>query len=370
MAVVTMKGLLDAGVHFGHPTRNWNPKMKPYILTSRNGNYIVDLNKTIENIDIAYDFVKGIVGQGGTILFVGTKRQAKAAISELATKVGMPYVSERWPGGMLTNLKTVMQSVRRLKDLEQIDFENITDSEYTKKELLILEREKFKLEKLLNGVRDMAKKPTVIWVVDVLKERIAVDEARKLGIPIVAILDTNCDPALVDYPIAGNDDATKSIELLTNIIADAVAQGIIERSNQAAKNLPETSALPDSQSLESGDVSALAAEEEPLAEWEKELLEAAQLKVDESIAAVEAKKTSSKKPAPKKAVAEKEVVVKKVVTKKPAPKKPAPKKAVAEKAVAEKEVAKKLPAKKSPVKKASVKKAAPKKPAPKKAVKK
>ncbi|MDR2799158.1 MAG: 30S ribosomal protein S2, partial [Bifidobacteriaceae bacterium] len=190
MAVVTMKGLLDAGVHFGHPTKNWNPKMKPYILTARNGNYIIDLNKTVENIDIAYDFVKQTVAKGGTILFVGTKRQAKNSNSELATKVGMPYDSERLPGGMLTNLKTVMKSVRRLKDLEQIDFENISESGYTKKELLILEREKFKLERLLNGVRDMTKTPTIVWIVDILKEKIAVDEARKLGIPIVAILDT------------------------------------------------------------------------------------------------------------------------------------------------------------------------------------
>ncbi|MDR3152459.1 MAG: 30S ribosomal protein S2 [Bifidobacteriaceae bacterium] len=369
MAVVTMKGLLDAGVHFGHPTRNWNPKMKPYILTSRNGNYIIDLNKTVENIDIAYDFVKKTVGAGGTILFVGTKKQAKTAISELAAKVGMPYVSERWPGGMLTNLKTVMQSVRRLKDLEQIDFENITDSEYTKKELLILEREKFKLEKLLNGVRDMIKKPTVIWVVDILKERIAVDEARKLGIPVVAILDTNCDPALVDYPIVGNDDATKSIELLTNIIADAVAQGLIEKSNLATRSLSETAPLPNGQSLESADMPSMAVEEEPLAEWEKELLEAAQLKVDESIAAVEAKKSSAKKPVAKKEVDKKEVD-KRPAIKKTVDKKEVTKKAVVKKLTVKKPVAKKEVAKKSPVKKSSAKKSSAKKPVTKKIVKK
>ncbi|MDR2748842.1 MAG: 30S ribosomal protein S2, partial [Bifidobacteriaceae bacterium] len=299
MAVVTMKGLLDAGVHFGHPTKNWNPKMKPYILTSRNGNYIIDLNKTVENIDIAYDFVKQTVAAGGTILFVGTKRQAKGAISELATKVGMPYVSERWPGGMLTNLKTVMKSVRRLKDLEQIDFENISESGYTKKELLILEREKFKLEKLLNGVRDMTKTPTIVWIVDILKEKIAVDEARKLGIPILAIMDTNCDPTNIDYPIAGNDDATKSIELLTNIIADAVAQGLIARSNVAQTNVSKKAGASDGSAKP--DLASASVEEEPLAEWEKELLQAAQMKVDESIAAVEEKKASKKAATVKKA---------------------------------------------------------------------
>ncbi|MDR3128246.1 MAG: 30S ribosomal protein S2 [Bifidobacteriaceae bacterium] len=295
MAVVTTKSLLDAGVHFGHPTRNWNPKMKPYILTSRNGNYIIDLSKTIDNINIAYEFVKNTISQGGTILFVGTKRQAKNSISELAAKVGMPYVSERWPGGMLTNLKTVMKSVRRLKDLEQIDFSSISDSGYTKKELLILEREKFKLEKLLNGVRDMTKTPTIIWVVDILKERIAVDEAKKLGIPVVAILDTNCDPTLIDYPIAGNDDATKAIELLTNIISDAVAQGLIERSNIATASVAKAAKSKPEISTETVEEKAAILEEEPLAEWEKELLEAAQLKVDESIVAVTAKKQAATK---------------------------------------------------------------------------
>ncbi|HET8589085.1 MAG TPA: 30S ribosomal protein S2, partial [Nakamurella sp.] len=197
MAVVTMRQLLDAGVHFGHQTRRWNPKMKRFILTERNGIYIIDLQQTLSYIDRAFDFVKDTVAHGGTILFVGTKRQAQEAIAEQATRVSMPYVNQRRLGGMLTNFSTVHKRLQRLKDLEAME----ASGEFagrTKKEVLLLTREKDKLAKSLGGIRDMARVPSAIWVVDTKKEHIAVGEARKLGIPVVAVLDTNCDPDEVD----------------------------------------------------------------------------------------------------------------------------------------------------------------------------
>lgn len=230
MAVVTMRELLESGVHFGHQTRRWNPKMKRFIFTERNGIYIIDLLQSLSYIDRAYEFVKETVAHGGTVMFVGTKKQAQEAIAEQATRVGMPYVNQRWLGGMLTNFSTVYKRLQRLKELEQIDFEDVAASGLTKKELLVLSREKAKLEKTLGGIREMQKVPSAVWIVDTKKEHIAVGEARKLNIPVVAILDTNCDPDEVDYKIPGNDDAIRSVTLLTRVIADAVAEGLISRS--------------------------------------------------------------------------------------------------------------------------------------------
>ncbi|MDX6363788.1 MAG: small subunit ribosomal protein, partial [Streptomyces sp.] len=241
-------------VHFGHQTRRWNPKMKRFIFTERNGIYIIDLLQSLSYIDRAYEFVKETVAHGGTVMFVGTKKQAQEAIAEQATRVGMPYVNQRWLGGMLTNFSTVYKRLQRLKELEQIDFEDVAASGLTKKELLVLSREKAKLEKTLGGIREMSKVPSAVWIVDTKKEHIAVGEARKLNIPVVAILDTNCDPDEVDYKIPGNDDAIRSVTLLTRVIADAVAEGLIARSGAGKAE---------------GDKAA----GEPLAAWERDLLE-------------------------------------------------------------------------------------------------
>ena len=260
--VVTMKQLLESGVHFGHQTRRWNPKMKRYIFTERNGIYIIDLQQSLDYIDRAYEFIKETVAHGGTILYVGTKKQAQEAIAEQARRVGMPFVNQRWLGGMLTNFSTVYKRLQRLKELEEIDFNDVAASGMTKKELLQLRREHDKLDRTLGGIRDMSRVPSAIWVVDTKKEHIAVNEARKLGIPVVAILDTNCDPDEVNYPIPGNDDAIRSVALLTRVVADAVAEGLIARAGAA-----------------SGDDKPAGAQigtEEPLAEWERELLEGSQ----------------------------------------------------------------------------------------------
>jgi small subunit ribosomal protein S2 len=257
--VVSMKQLLESGVHFGHQTRRWNPKMKRYIFTERNGIYIIDLQQSLDYIDRAYEFIKETVAHGGTILYVGTKKQAQEAIAEQARRVGMPFVNQRWLGGMLTNFSTVYKRLQRLKELEEIDFGDVAASGMTKKELLQLRREHDKLDRTLGGIRDMARVPSAIWVVDTKKEHIAVNEARKLGIPVVAILDTNCDPDEVNYPIPGNDDAIRSVALLTRVVADAVAEGLIARAGAASGD-----------EKPSGD--QLAAEE-PLAEWERELLQ-------------------------------------------------------------------------------------------------
>ena len=258
MAVVTMRQLLESGVHFGHQTRRWNPKMKRFIFTERNGIYIVDLQQSLSYIDSAYDFVKETVAHGGTILFIGTKKQAQEPVSEQATRVGMPFVNQRWLGGMLTNFQTVNKRLQRLKELELIDFADVAGSAFTKKELLIMRRERDKLAKTLGGIRDMTKVPSAVWIEDTNKEHLAVDEARKLHIPIVAILDTNCDPDVVDYKIPGNDDAIRAVTLLTRVIADAVAEGLIQRHSGRTAG------------------TEAAAETEPLAEWERELLAGAE----------------------------------------------------------------------------------------------
>jgi small subunit ribosomal protein S2 len=261
--VVTMRQLLESGVHFGHQTRRWNPKMKRFILAERNGIYIIDLQQSLEFIDTAYEFIKETVAHGGSILYVGTKKQAQEAVAEQARRVGMPFVNQRWLGGMLTNFQTVFKRLQRLKELEELDFDDVAGSGMTKKELLQLRREHDKLERSLGGIRDMSRVPSAIWVVDTKKEHIAVSEARKLGIPVIAILDTNCDPDEVTYPIPGNDDAIRSVSLLTRVIADAVADGLIARAG-AADGEAKPSAAPTS-----GELGA----EEPLAEWELAVLE-------------------------------------------------------------------------------------------------
>ncbi|MET9321867.1 30S ribosomal protein S2 [Streptomyces sp. NPDC003038] len=272
MAVVTMRELLESGVHFGHQTRRWNPKMKRFIFTERNGIYIIDLLQSLSYIDRAYEFVKETVAHGGSIMFIGTKKQAQEAIAEQATRVGMPYVNQRWLGGMLTNFSTVYKRLQRLKELEAIDFDDVAASGLTKKELLVLSREKIKLEKTLGGIREMSKVPSAVWIVDTKKEHIAVGEARKLHIPVVAILDTNCDPDEVDYKIPGNDDAIRSVTLLTRVIADAVAEGLIARSGAATGD------------SKPGEKAAA----EPLAEWERDLLEGEKKASDESVEAAPA----------------------------------------------------------------------------------
>src|SRR5690554_881089 len=251
MAVVTIRQLLDSGVHFGHQTRRWNPKMKRFILTERSGSHIIDLQQSLAYIDKTYDYVEETVAHGGTILFVGTKKQAQGSIAEQAQRVGQPYVNQRWLGGLLTNFQTVSKRLSRMKELEELDFDDTTKG-FTKKELLIKKRELTKLHKSLGGIRNLTKTPSAIWIVDTKKEHLAIDEARKLGIPVIAILDTNCDPDEVQYPIPGNDDAIRSVGLLTRIIADAAAEGLVQRHSKT----------------EEGNVSAV----EPLAEWEAELL--------------------------------------------------------------------------------------------------
>ena len=258
MAIVTMRQLLESGVHFGHQTRRWNPKMKRFILTERNGIYVIDLAKSVEGINVAYDFVKETVARGGNILFVGTKKQAQAAVAEQAQRVGMPFVNQRWLGGMLTNFSTVRARLDRMKELEQIDFDDVAGSGRTKKELLMMRREKDKLTKTLGGIRDMSKLPSAIWVVDTKKEHLAIAEAQKLGIPVIAILDTNCDPDEVTYGVPGNDDAIRAVELLTRVVADGVADGLVSRSAGRART-GEEAEVP-------------AADAEPLPEWEAELL--------------------------------------------------------------------------------------------------
>ncbi|CAN5143171.1 30S ribosomal protein S2 [soil metagenome] len=264
MAVVTMKQLLDSGVHFGHQTRRWNPKMKRFIFTERNGIYIIDLQQTLSYIDKAYEFVRETVAHGGSVLFVGTKKQAQEAISEQAQRVGMPYVNQRWLGGMLTNFQTVHKRLQRLKELEVIEQTGGT-TVLTKKEQLVLSRERIKLDRTLGGIRDMARVPSAVWIIDTKKEHIAVGEARKLGIPVVAVLDTNCDPDEVDYKIPGNDDAIRSAALLTRVIADAVAEGKLARAAAQAN------AGRDDDGSDQPDTEIGAGE--PMPAWERELLE-------------------------------------------------------------------------------------------------
>jgi small subunit ribosomal protein S2 len=344
MAVVTIRQLLDSGVHFGHQTRRWNPKVKRFILTERSGIHIIDLQQSLAYIDKAYDFVKETVAHGGTVLFVGTKKQAQEAVAEQATRVGQPFVNQRWLGGLLTNFQTVSKRLARMKELEEIDFEDTTKG-FTKKELLIKKRELDKLHKTLGGIRNLTKTPSAIWVIDAKREHLAVNEATKLGIPVIGILDTNADPDELQYPIPGNDDAIRSVGLLTRIIADAAAEGLVQRHNSAPAE---------------GNVSAV----EPLAEWEAELLQASEnpQSVAEQIEAVDGAVTEAPGAEAEKVaevieaetptdendadavVAEKAEAAEKTPAKKAAPKadaeKPAAKKPAAEKPAAKKPAAK------------------------------
>jgi small subunit ribosomal protein S2 len=224
MSVVTMKQLLEAGVHFGHQTRRWNPKMKPYIFTERNGIYIIDLQKTVKKIDIAYDFVRDIAFDGGKVLFVGTKKQAQEAIAEEARRSSSFYVNQRWLGGMLTNFATIKSRIDRLIEIDEMASDGTMDR-LPKKEVGRLEREREKLDKYLGGIKGMKELPDAVYIVDPRKERIAVAEARRLEIPIVAIVDSNCDPDEIDYVIPGNDDAIRAVRLITSKMADAIVEG-------------------------------------------------------------------------------------------------------------------------------------------------
>lgn len=243
MAVISMKQLLEAGVHFGHQTRRWNPKMAPYIFTERNGIYIIDLQKTVKKVDEAYDFLRSVAEEGKSVLFVGTKKQAQEAVKEEALKSGMFYVNERWLGGMMTNFATIRKSINRLKELEAME-EDGTFEVLSKKEVLALKREQEKLEKSLGGIKDMEELPGALFIVDPRKERIAVAEAKKLNIPIVAIVDTNCDPDEIDYVIPGNDDAIRAVKLLTSRMADAVIEG---RQGEAGEVVEEVATSEDAE---------------------------------------------------------------------------------------------------------------------------
>jgi len=347
MAAVTIRQLLDSGVHFGHQTRRWNPKVKRFILTERSGIHIIDLQQSLAFIDKAYEFVKDTVANGGTVLFVGTKKQAQESIAEQATRVGQPYVNERWLGGLLTNFQTVSKRLGRMKELEEVDYEDTTQG-YTKKELLMKKRELTKLQKSLGGIRSLTKTPSAMWVIDPLREHLAIDEAKKLGIPVVGILDSNADPDDFQYLIPGNDDAIRSVGLLTKVIADAVAEGLIERHQK-----PEAE----------GNVSAV----EPLAEWERELLEASTEAPAPEAAAEPAAKAAATK-APAKAPAKAAAAKKPAADKAPAAKKAPAKAAADKKPAAAKAAAEKAPAKAAAEKPAAT--AAPKKPAAKPAAKK
>ena len=224
LSVISMKSLLEAGVHFGHQTRRWNPKMAPYIFTQRNGIYIIDLQKTVKKINEAYEFVREVSEQGGKILFVGTKKQAQDAIEKEAKRCEMPYINQRWLGGLLTNYKTINKRIRRLQEIGEMETNGIFDV-LPKKEVIQLKNEEEKLQKFLGGIKDMGGMPDAIFIVDPKKEKIAVKEAHILGIPVVGIIDTNCDPDEIDYPIPGNDDAIRAVKLITETIANAVLEG-------------------------------------------------------------------------------------------------------------------------------------------------
>jgi len=261
LAKASMKQLLEAGVHFGHQTRRWNPKMKNYIFTERNGIYIIDLQKTVKLMDTAYNFVRDMIADGGEIIFVGTKKQAQESIQTEAQRCGAHYVNHRWLGGMLTNFNTIRSRIDRMFDLEKMEVDG-TFERLTKKEVLTLQNEKERLHKFLTGIRNMRRLPDAIYVADPRKERIAVAEARKLEIPVIAIVDTNCDPDEIDYPIPGNDDAIRAVKLITSVMADAVLEG---------KQISEEPEVPEDDEAEASEtmVIDLDDEKEPDVESEK-----------------------------------------------------------------------------------------------------
>ena len=251
-----MKQLLECGVHFGHQTRRWNPKMKPYIFTERNGVYIIDLQKTVKGLDKAYEFIRSTAADGGRVLFVGTKRQAQETIRDEATRCGQYYINQRWLGGLMTNFPTIKGRINRMLELRRYDEEG-TWEEFNKKEVAALKKEQIKLEKYLGGIANMTGVPDAIFLIDPRREENAIAEARKLGIPVVSIVDTNCDPEMIDYPIPGNDDAIRAIKLITGLMANAVIEG---RQGEDAVIIPvQTLSAPE----------GLSAEEEMLEERER-----------------------------------------------------------------------------------------------------
>ncbi len=275
MSYVTMKELLEAGVHFGHQTRRWNPKMAPYIFGARNGIHIIDLQKTVQFFKTAYNYVVERVADGGVVLFVGTKKQAQDAIREEAQRCGMFYVNHRWLGGMLTNFQTISRSIAKLKEFEAMK-EDGSIKRFPKKEILVMEKKAAKLERSLGGIKNMGRLPDIVYVVDPRKEDIAVMEARKVNIPLLAIVDSNCDPTEIDYPIPGNDDAIRAIRLLTSRIADAVVegkklaeerlQGQLDKEAAAAQMEAASEAVPAPEAPEAPAAEAPAAEAPPEAE--------------------------------------------------------------------------------------------------------
>ena len=268
MSVVSMRQLLEAGVHFGHQTRRWNPKMKRFIFGERNGIYIIDIQQTIGMLEQSYNFVRDAVARGGTILFVGTKKQAQEAVEQQAMRVQMPYVNYRWLGGMLTNFETIKTRLGRLSELEDMERDGTMEL-LPKKEVLQLRREAEKLQRNLGGIRGMNKLPAALWIVDTVKEHIAVKEANRLGIPVVAVVDTNCDPDEIDYVIPGNDDAIRSGALLTRLVADACAEGYQRRASKTADDVVAEQAAAVAAAA-STPVAAAPRQPaaEPLAEWE------------------------------------------------------------------------------------------------------
>ena len=279
MAVVSMKQLLEAGVHFGHQTRRWNPKMARFIFTERNGIYIIDLQKTVKKVEEAYAFLREVAATGAPILFVGTKKQAQNSVKEEATRCNQFYVNERWLGGMLTNFRTIQTRIARLKELEKM-FEEGTTDQYPKKEVILMKRELEKLEKNLGGIKDMKKIPGALFIIDSKKEEIAIAEAHKLHIPVIATVDTNCDPDVVDFPIPANDDAIRAVRLLASKMADAVLEG--RQGQQEAEAAKEVKA-------------EVKEEKKPAAKTVAAKTEPAKTEVK-----AEAKKPAAKKPAAKK----------------------------------------------------------------------
>ncbi|MCD6359505.1 MAG: 30S ribosomal protein S2 [Armatimonadetes bacterium] len=265
MALVTMKELLEAGVHFGHQTRRWNPKMKPFIYHERNGIYIIDLHATLRLVEAAHEFVRGVAAEGGTVLFVGTKRQGQESIREAAERCGMPYVTHRWLGGMLTNFQTIHKRIEYLQELTKAEERGEWDR-LPKKEVLRLRREREKLENSLGGIKEMNKPPDAMFVVDTRREETAVREANILGIPVVAVVDTNSDPEVIDYPIPGNDDAIRAIRLF----AEMVASAIIEGRNEYQQRLIEEAETPEEAAAIALEVGMELPSEEPSEEEEPE----------------------------------------------------------------------------------------------------
>lgn len=283
MPVVTMKQLLESGVHFGHQTRRWNPKMKDYIFTERNGIYIIDLQKTVRMMDVAYNYVKELAQQGEKILFVGTKKQAQESIREEATRCEMPFVNQRWLGGMLTNFNTISRRIARLFELEKMEEDGLFEV-LPKKEVITLRHEYEKLQKFLGGIRNMKELPSAVFIVDPRKEKIAVAEARKLEIPIIAIVDTNCDPDEIDYIVPGNDDAIRAVRLITSKMADSVLegkQGLQMAQEQAMK-----------EEAEKQEAEAKAIEEAKNEEIETEEEESAQVEAETDLPEVEQEEAS------------------------------------------------------------------------------